>query len=216
MIKVYLNSFASLFSIKSENSLERAINRIVGSHDAPFWYSRIRSGIRSFFVEELNYGILDSLMNKLNCVVPKTEFQRNDYENSRQVIKLIYKMSFDSLKSKTLIKPAAKSISFYGVEMEVNPDAIIMWKDQQGLYHVGAIKTKLKKSLFRKEEATMIACILKHYLETLFPEYVVEDDYCICYDAFRSKFYRANNYTANLVLASTIAQKIAAIAPAAA
>ena len=167
-------------------------------------------------MENLNYGILDSLLEKLDGVVPHTPFQRNDCANSKLAVKLIHEMPFDLLKEKTLLKPAAKSIPFYGLEMEVNPDAIIMWKDLQGIYHVGAIKTKLKKSTFRKEEATMIACMLKRYLETLFPEYVVEDDYCICYDAFRSKFYRANNYTVNLILASTIAQRIAAMAPAAA
>ena len=216
MIKVYLNTFASLFGIRSESSLGRAINKMVDSPDAPFWYSRIRPGVRTFFVENLNYGILDSLLNKLEGVIPHTPFQRNDCANSKQEVKLIHEMSFDLLKEKTLLKPAVKSIPFYGIEMEVNPDAIIMWKDRQGIFHVGAIKTKLKKSIFRKEEATMIACMLKRYLETLFPEYVVEDDFCICYDAFRSKFYRANNYTANLILASTIAHRIAAMSPAAA
>ena len=62
----------------------------------------------------------------------------------------------------------------------------------------------------------MIACIIKYYLETLFPEYVVEDDYCICYDAFRSKMYSSNNYTKNLIVASALAQRIAMMTPAAA
>lgn len=91
-----------------------------------------------------------------------------------------------------------------------------MWKDPQGRYHVGAIKTKLKKSAFKEEEATMIACLIKNYLQTLFPEYIVEDKYCICYDAFRSKMYSVKNYTLNLIKASSIAQRIALQAPAAA
>lgn len=216
MRKVYLNSFASLVSKRNDNSLMNAICRMVEDHDAPFWYSRIRSGVKSFFGENLDYSILDSLLVKLGTVVPLTTFQKNDCENSKEAVRLISNMSFDCLKGRTLLKPAAKSIPFYGVELDVNPDAIIMWKDQQGKYHVGAIKTKLKKSAFKKEEATMIACMIKYYLHTLFPEYEVEDDYCICYDAFRSKFYRVTDYSKNLLIASSIAQRIAAMAPVAA
>lgn len=216
MVKVYLNMFASLLSKRSESSLTNAIGRMVESIDAPFWYSRIRPGVRSFFAESFNYGILDSLLTKLDEVIPQTDFQRKDCENSKLAVKLMYAMSFDMLKGKTMLKPAAKSIPFYGIELDVNPDAIIMWKDPQGRYHVGAIKTKLKKSAFKEEEATMIACLIKNYLQTLFPEYIVEDKYCICYDAFRSKMYSVKNYTLNLIKASSIAQRIALQAPAAA
>ena len=189
---------------------------MIEGQDAPYWYSRIRPGVRSFFVENLNYEILDSLLVKLDQFVPITKFQRLDCENSRQVVLLMKAMNFDHLIGKTFIKPAAKSVPFYGIELEVNPDAIIMWKDAHGMFHVGAIKTKLKKSSFKKEEATMIACMIKYYLETLFPDYVVEDDYCICYDAFRSKTYSASNYTKNLIVASALARRIAMMAPVAA
>ena len=215
-MKIYLNSFASLINKRSESSLDNAIGSLIEGQDAPFWYSRIRPGVRLFFVENLNYDILDSLLVKLEQFVPKTKFQSLDCENSRQVVLLMETMNFDRLKGKTFIKPAAKSVPFYGIELEVNPDAIIMWKDAHGMFHVGAIKTKLKKSSFKKEEATMIACMIKYFLETLFPEYVVEDDYCICYDAFRSKTYSASNYTKNLIAASALAQRIAMMAPVAA
>lgn len=215
-MKVYLNSFASLISRRSESSLDHAIGRLVEGQDAPFWYSRIRPGVRSFFVESINYDILDSLLDKLEHVAPETDFQRNDCKNSKQVVLLMKAMSFDHLKGKTMIKPAAKSVPFYGIELEVNPDAIILWKDAQGRFHVGAIKTKLKKSAFKMEEATMIACMIKYYLEALFPDYVVEDDYCLCYDAFRSKMYSAINYTKNIIMASAIAQRIVMMAPVAA
>lgn len=216
MRKVYLNTFASLVCKRNENSLVNAIIRMLEDHEAPFWYSRIRYGVKSFFANNLDYGNLDSLLEKLDTFVPLTSFQKNDCENSRQAVTLIRAMSFDYLTGKTLLKPAAKSVTFYGIELDVNPDAIIMWKDPQGKYHVGALKTKLKKSAFKKEEATMIACILKYYLQTLFPEYEVEDEYCICYDAFRSKCYRVVDYSKNLLFASSIANRIAAMAPVAA
>ena len=60
---------------------------MVEEHDAPFWYSRIRSGVKSFFGENLDYGILDSLMVKLDTVVTRTTFQKNDCENSREAVK---------------------------------------------------------------------------------------------------------------------------------
>lgn len=62
----------------------------------------------------------------------------------------------------------------------------------------------------------MIACMIKYYLQTLFPEYIVEDKYCICYDAFRSKMYSVKSYTQNLIKVSAIAQRIALQAPLAA
>ena len=215
-MKIYLNSFASLIGKRSESSLDNAIGSMIEGQDAPYWYSRIRPGVRSFFVESLNFDILDSLLVKLEQVVPQTKFQSLDCENSRQVVLLMETMNFDRIMGKTFIKPAAKSVPFYGIELEVNPDAIILWKDAQGMFHVGAIKTKLKKTAFKKEEATMIACMIKYFLETLFPEYVVEEDYCICYDAFRSKMYSANNYTKILIVASALAQRIAMMAPVAA
>lgn len=215
-MKIYLNSFASLISKKSESSLDKAIVSMVEGQDAPFWYSRVRPGVRSFFVENLDFDILESLLVKLDNFVPETKFQRLDCENSRQVVLLTKAMNFNLFSGMTFIKPALKSVPFYGIDLEVNPDAIIMWKDAHGMFHVGAIKTKLKKSAFKKEEATMIACMIKYYLEALFPEYVIEDDYCICYDAFRSKMYSATNYTKNLIVASSLAQRIAMMAPAAA
>lgn len=208
--------FASLISKRSESSLVNAIGRMVENNDAPFWYSRIRPGVRSFFVENINYGILDSLLTRLDEVVPQTDFQRRDCDNSKLAVRLMQAMSFDLLKGKTMLKPAAKSIPFYGIELDVNPDAIITWKDQQVRYHVGAIKTKLKKTALREEEATMIACMIKYYLQTMFPEYIVEEQYCICYDAFRGKMYSVKNYTQNLIKASAIAQRISLQAPVAA
>ena len=215
-MKIYLNSFASLLSKRSENSLNNAINGLFKEQNAPFWYSRIRQGVRSFFVENLNYAKLDDLLVKLEGVAPESRFQKNDCENSKQAVRLIQSKSFDLLAGKDMLKPAVKSVSFYGIELDVNPDAIIVWKDREGMFHVGAIKTKLRKSAFRQEEASMIACMLRFYLETLFPDYIVEDEFCICYDAFRSRLYSVRDYTRNLILASGLAQRIAASSPEAA
>ena len=215
-MKIYLNPFASLLSKRSESSLNNAINGLFREHNAPFWYSRIRPGVRAFFVENLNYSKLDELVVKLDGVITESRFQKNDCENSKQAILLIKAKSFDFLAGKNMLKPAVKSVSFYGIELDVNPDAIIVWKDREGMFHVGAIKTKLRKSAFRQEEATMIACMLRFYLETLFPDYIVEDEFCLCYDAFRSKLYSVKDYTKNLILASGLAQRIAANSPEAA
>lgn len=216
MKRVFLNTFASLLSKRSESSLDNAIDGLFEEHNAPFWYSRIRHGIRSFFVENLNYAKLDELLIKLDEFTPESHFQKYDCANSIQVVQLIKEKSFGILGGKDMLKPEVKTVPFYGIELDVNPDAIIVWKDQDGRFHVGAIKTKLRKSAFRAEEATVIACMLKYYLTSLFPEYIIEDEYCICYDAFRSKFYSVNNYTQNLIKASKIAERIAARTPKAA
>lgn len=210
-MKIYLNTFASLVNRKSEESLTKAIHTIVEEHDAPFWYSRIRPGIRSFFAEGMNHSILESLVDKLASVVPMTTFQKNDCENSKQAVAKIMSMSFSGLEGKNLVRPAAKSIMFHGIELDVNPDALIIWMDADGKKHVGAIKSKLKKSVFRQEEAVMIACMLKRYLHTLFPDDIVEDSLCICYDVFRDRFYGPMNYTKNLALAADYAERICII-----
>lgn len=207
-MKIYLNTFASLVNRKSEESLLKAIHTIVEEHDAPFWYSRIRPGVRRFFAEGLNRRILESLVDKLTSVVPASSFQKNDCENSKQAVAKIMNMSFSGLAGKNLVRTTAKSIMFHGIELDVNPDALIVWVDAEGKTHVGAIKSKLKKSAFRQEEAVMIACMLKRYLHTLFPDDIVEDSLCICYDVFRDRFYGPMNYSKNLALAADFAERI--------
>lgn len=209
MKKIYLNSFASLVNKKSEGSLVKAIVGIVESSDAPFWYSRIRPGVRRFFAEGLDGSILESLVIKLDGVVPITTFQKNDCENSKLAIRKMQEMSFERLEGKNLMPATVKSILFHGIELAINPDALLFWMDDKGQNHVGVIKTKLKKSAFRQEEATMIACLLKYYLVTLYPDCIVEDEFCICYDAFRSRFYTAMSYAKNIALAATLAERIA-------
>lgn len=208
-MKVHLNTFASLVNRKSEGSLLNAILGIVEERRAPFWYSRIRNGVRRFFAENLNYGILASLITKLEGVVPETPFQKNDCANSKLAVEKMMHMSFARFDGKHLCKPAENSILFHGIELDVRPDALLFWGDGEGYKHVGAIKTKLKKTLLRQEEAVMIACLLKHYLMTLFPDHIVEDGYCICYDVFRSKFYGPLQYEKNLALAISYARRIA-------
>ena len=206
---VHLNSFAALVNKRSEGSLVKAITNIVENPEVPFWYSRILQGVRKFFEEGLKYSVLESLVSKLDEVVPLTDFQKNDCKNSKLAVRKIQETSFALFDGKHLTKPSVKSIGFHGIELTVNPDALIFWTDDRGMKHVGVIKTKLKKSTFRQEEATMIACLLKYYLISLFPDYVVDDRFCICYDAFRSRFYTATNYARNLETAAALAERIA-------
>lgn len=114
------------------------------------------------------------------------------------------------------MSPPEKSISFHGIELNINPNAIITWQDQDGATHVGAIKVKLKKSPLRIEEGTMIACMLQYFLTILFPDYIVEPDYCICFDVFRRKFITSKNYSMNVARAASIADKIASMGDVAA
>ena len=217
MRTIYLGTFASLVNKKSENSLLNAIKRIVSSEDSfVIWYNYIRRGVKKFFAMHCDYGVLDGLMDNLSKVTPETTFERNNCENSRLAVRQIRGMSYDLFDDKNMFAPAEKTIPFDGVELNINPDAIITWQDDKGKTHVGAIKTKLKKSLFRAEEGTMMACLLQYYLTVVYPEYIVEPDYCICFDAFRRKFYTSKNYDINLSTASLIARKIAAMGDVAA
>lgn len=209
MKKIYLNSFASLVGKRDERSLVKAMMRMIEDHPPLFWYSRIRAGVREFFVKGCDYSVLSEQLDKLDAVVPLTPFQKNDVANSKQAVRMIMGVPFSFLKGKTMQKPDTKSIPFYGIELDVNPDAIIMWNDSGGGKHVGAIKTKLRKSYFRLIEGEMIACMLKCYLQSLFPDCIVEDDYCLCFDAFRGRFYKVTDFRKNHLFASAIAKRIA-------
>ena len=125
-------------------------------------------------------------------------------------------VSYDLFEGKDMSEPSEKTILFHGIELSINPNAIITWQDQDGATHVGAIKAKLKKSPLRLEEGTMIACMLHYYLTIIFPDYIVEPDYCICFDVFRRKFITSRNYSMNVALAASVADKIASMGDVAA
>ena len=74
MKRLYLNSFASLANKRNEKSLMNAINKMVATDNdtTVFWYSRIRPGVKSFFVRDCDCGILDGLLDKLSHIVPQT------------------------------------------------------------------------------------------------------------------------------------------------
>lgn len=217
MRTIYVGSLASLINKRSEESLVNAIKRIVGKDDSfVIWYNYIRRGVKQFFVEHCDYRILDALLEKLSKVVGLKDFQRNNCENSKLAIQHIKSMSYELFDSMDMAAPTEKSIAFHGIELNINPDAIITWQDNDGKTHVGAIKTKLKKTAFRPDEGTMIACLIQYYLSVLYPDYIVEPDYCICFDAFRRKFFTSKNYDINITTAVSIAEKIAAMGDVAA
>ena len=217
MRTIYLGTFASLVNKKSERSLVNAIKGIIDNDDSSaFWYNYIRSGVKRFFAMHCDYGILNVLQEKLFEVKPATDFQRNNWENSKLAVQHIMSMSYELFDGKDMAAPTEKSIAFHGIELNINPDAIITCQDKDGKTHVGAIKTKLKKGAFRPDEGTMTACLIQYYLTIIYPDYIVEPDYCICFDAFRRKFYTSKNYDINISTAASIAEKIAAMGDVAA
>lgn len=217
MRTIYLGTFASLVNKKSENSLVNAIKRIVSSEDSfVIWYNYIRKGVKNFFAIHCDFSVLDGLLENLSKEIPVTTFQRNNCENSKLAVQHIKSMSYELFEGKDMAAPTEKSITFHGIELNINPDAIITWHGKDGKTHVGAIKTKLKKGAFRPDEGTMTACLIQYYLTIVYPDYFVEPDYCICFDAFRRKIYTSKNYDINISTAVSIAEKIAAMGDVAA
>lgn len=213
---IYVGSLASLVNKRSEESLVNAIKKIVRNDAFVIWYNYIRRSVKQFFVEHCDMRILDALMEKLSKEVMLTDFQRNNCENSKLALQHIKSMTFDLFEGKDMAAPTEKAIAFHGIELNINPDAIITWQGKDGKTHVGAIKTKLKKGAFRPDEGTMTACLIQYYLTIIYPDYIVEPDYCICFDAFRRKFYTSKNYDINISTAASIAEKIAAMGDVAA
>ena len=217
MKTIYLGSFATLVNKKSEKSLINAIKEMLDDNDfGAIWYNYIRSGVKQFIINHFDKAILDNLLYKLSLDKRNKPSQIKTREISREAVLLMKNVSYDMFEGKDMSEPLEKSISFYGIELNINPNAIITWQDQDGAIHVGAIKTKLKKSPLRLEEGTMIACILQYYLTMIFPDYVVEPDYCICFDVFRRKFITSKNYSMNVARAASIADIIASMGDVAA
>ncbi len=214
---IYVGSLASLIRKRSEESLVNAIRKII-KKDEVFvpWYNYIRRSLKQFFVKHCDLSILDALIEKLSKEVAITDFQRNNCENSKLAVQHIKSMSYELFDGKDMAAPTEKLIAFHGIELNINPDAIITWQGKDGKTHVGAIKTKLKKGVFRPDEGTMTACLIQYYLTVIYPDYVVVPDYCICFDAFRRKFYTSKNYDINISTAALIAEKIAAMGDVAA
>lgn len=214
---IYIGSLASLISKRSEESLANAIKKIIKNDEAFVpWYNYIRRSVKQFFVKHCDLGILDAIMENLSKVVALTDFQRNNCENSKLAVQHIKSMSYGLFDGKDMAAPTEKAIAFHGIELNINPDAIITWHGKDGKTHVGAIKAKLKKTAFRPDEGTMTACLIQYYLTIVYPDYIVEPDYCICFDAFRRKFYTSKNYDINISTAASIAEKIAAMGDVAA
>ena len=217
MKTIYLGSFATLVNKKSEKSLINAIKDILDDNNfGAIWYSFIRNGVKQFIINHFDKNILDNLLYNLSLAKPEKPSQIKNRDISREAVQLMKTISYDLFEGKDMSEPPEKSISFHGIELNINPNAIITWQDVDGATHVGAIKTKIKKTALRLEEATMIACMLQYYLTVFYPDYIVEPDYCICFDVFRRKFITSKNYSMNVVRAASIADKIASMGEVAA
>ena len=217
MKTINLGTFATLINKKSEKSLAHAIRVILDREDSFVnWYNYIRYGVIKFFLNHCDIKILDALLHRLSIVKPSSAFQKKNCIISKEAVQLMKSTSYNVFQGKNFGLPDVKSITFHGIELKVNPNAIITWQDQNGATHVGAIKTKLKKSHLSLVEGTIIACMLQHYLTILYPDSIVESDFCICFDVFRRKFITSKNYMVNIAIAASIAERIASMGDVAA
>jgi hypothetical protein len=208
MFKISLFDFVTLTQVRREETLERRIERLLGgdAESPPIRYSLIRKRIAEYCFTGFNPEVLDALQKRVEDYVPTTKFQRDEKANCQMAIRL----------AQTMLRPVFPGISFErgetidlhlgGVVIHVVTDAVLSWTDSDGVKHVGAIKSKIRKSDYPREYAEMAACLLVKAMRAKHPDAVVNPQRCFCFDVFRQRLVPANNLERNLDDALRVAE----------
>lgn len=212
MFNLTLFSFADLTQVRSLESLNRRIDRLLHEErdSIPIHYYLIRPGIKRFCFTGFNPDVLESLQKRVSEYVPTTKFEMDEKANCLMAVEL----------AKSMIRPVFPDVHFEkgetidlvlaGTHIHVVTDATLSWTDEKGVKHVGAIKTKIRKSVYTRETAQMVACLVAKSLLEQHADAVVDPTLCLCYDVFRQRLVPAGNLSRNLEVALEVAEMIAA------
>ena len=211
MVKIPLLSFADLAQVRRSETLERKIERILhGERDSiPIHYPLIRYGIKRYCFTGFHPDVLDALQTRVADYVPTTEFERGEKTNCLMAIGLALSMPRPAFPNIIFDRGETIDLNIGGIILHVVTDATLSWTDVDGVVHVGAIKTKIKKGNYSRESAEMVACLLEEAMRVMHPDAVVDPQLCLCYDVFRQRLVPAFNLSQNLERAQRVAEMIA-------
>ena len=211
MFKFQLFPFVDLIRFRSRESLERGIGRLLSADGEaiPIHYALIRPGVKKYISRGFDQSVLDELHTRVLAYEPYSPFTESEKTNCLMAIELMRSMAvppvsiFSFEHGETIVLPIG------GIDLRIAVDAVLTWFDENGIKHVGAIKTKIKKGAFLRESGEMAACLMASALKVRYPEAIVDPHHCYCYDLFRQRLIPALRMQANLDLAKRMAELIA-------
>ena len=211
MLKLSIFTFVDLTQVRSQESLNRKIDRLFNGDGNPFppHYSLIRKGISQFCFPGFSPDILDNMHEHVMTSTTSSEFTIMDKSNCLLAIELMRTMPVPVLKGITFEKGEKITLPIGGIVLQVVTDATLSWVDTYGNRHLGAIKAKVKKGNFPRELSEMTSCLIAQAMKTKHPDAIIDPIHCYCLDVFRQRFVPANNLLHNLGLALEIAERIA-------
>lgn len=211
MFQISFFTFVDLTQIRRLETLERRIERLSHAErdSIPIHYPLIRSGIKRYCFTGFDPDVLDALRKRVADYVPVTKFEQNEKENCLMAISLAQSMLIPSFPNVSFEKGETIDLQLGGIILHVVTEARLSWTDAKGVLHIGAIKSKIKKSNYSRESAEMAACLLAKAMMVKHPEAIVDPHLCLCYDVFRQRIASASNLSKNLEEAIRIAEKIA-------
>ena len=204
-------AFVDLTQVRRRESLIRRIEKLLrGDQESiPIHYYLIRSGIKRFCFTGFDPDVLVDLYTRVSEYVPTTKFEQDEKTNCLLAIRLAQSMPRPALPDVRFDKGETIDLDLLGVHLHVVTDATLSWTDVDGVKHIGAIKTKIRKSNYTRECAQMSACLLAKALLARYPDAFIDPTLCFCYDVFRQRLVPASNMSQNLEVAQEIAEMIA-------
>lgn len=208
MKAISLFSFVDLLSIRSEDSRKRKYQKLMLEELDPTFtpYKHIRPGISKFIRDGFDMSVIEyTLEQKVLTWNPETKRAQAEKENSILALRNILSMPLPTLPDVYFDHQPSFIFKLGGLSIKVSYDAILSLRDGDGTYHLGAIKTKLKKDGFMYEDAEMTACLIYKSLQKQFPDAIIEKNLCLCFNPFTKRMIAANNIDSNYTKALSIA-----------
>ena len=204
-------AFVDLTQVRKRESLIRRIEKLLhGDRESiPIHYYLIRPGIKRFCFTGFDPDVLVDLYTRVSEYVPTTKFEQDEKTNCLLAIRLAQFMPRPALPDVHFDKGETIDLDLLGVHLHVVTDATLSWTDGDGVKHIGAIKTKIRKSNYTRECAQMSACLLAKALSAKYSDAIIDPTLCFCYDVFRQRLVPASNMSRNLEVAQEIAEMIA-------
>ena len=209
MKTISLFSFVDLISIRSEESRKRRYQKLMQDELDPTFtpYKHIRPGISKFLRDGFDMSVIeDTLVRNVLAWNPETKRAKAEKDNSLLALRNILSMLFPSLPGVRFEHRSSYIFMFAGLPLKVSYDVFLSFRDKDGKYHLGAIKTKLKKDGFMTEDAEMAACLMYKALQQQFPNAIIERNLCLCFTPFTKRMIAANNVESNYAKALAIAR----------
>lgn len=155
------------------------------------WYRTAKSVMAKHYMYPSDTSIIEEGLKRLKETRPETKWQSSNKQGSIELLERFIKMKvplFFKEQEIEFLKPKAKSVMLYGVEIVTSPEIMFRIK-KEGIWYYGAVKFHTSKSgKFDRKKSKVVSTVLKMflngYLKDFDPKGKVNEDYCLCVDVF--------------------------------